>query len=134
MVAVTGTLGLGIPMYESLGDILIFGLGRGEGIGTELPKKPGVGLGDKFTCSNARACNSAGYSFTHPILGPTPLLHLHSKRFGTSINGASILLPGFSCRSSVLTNLTGISKSTSSTTMSSDDVAVDVSLTMSLSE
>lgn len=92
-VRLTGTLGLGIPIYESLGDILIFGLGRGEGIGSEPPKKPGDGLGDKFTCSSARACNSAGYSFTHPILGPTPLLHLHSKRFGMSINGASLLLP-----------------------------------------
>lgn len=36
--------------------------------------------GDRLTCSSARDCKSMGYSLTHPILGPVPVLHLQDMR------------------------------------------------------
>lgn len=54
LVALTGsTLGLGKPIYASPGESRIFGLGRGEGIGAQLPEWPGDTLGDSLTCSSA---------------------------------------------------------------------------------
>lgn len=54
------TLGLGRPMYESLGETLTFGLGRGDGIGPKLPLGAVVILGERFTFSSALNCSSVG--------------------------------------------------------------------------
>lgn len=40
-------------MFDSLGETQIFGLGRGDGIGRQLPELPGVNLGDRLTFSSA---------------------------------------------------------------------------------
>lgn len=42
------------PIYASVGERWIFGVGLGEGMGTlVLGKCPGVVLGDRLTCSSA---------------------------------------------------------------------------------
>lgn len=90
LAAGIGVRGLiGSPMDASLGDILTFGLGRGEGIGPYLQRGPDGSFGDRLTCSNALDCNSVGQSRTHPIRGPSPVVHLQDKGLAEAKTGGT---------------------------------------------
>lgn len=71
-------VGVGRRMFAK--ESLIPGLGRGEGMGPLFPTGEGMILGERLTCSSALDWRSAGYSRTHPMRGPAPVVHLHDKQ------------------------------------------------------
>ena len=64
---------------QAYGDRWILGLDLGKGRGVLIEKYPSVVVGDRLTCSSAWNWSDAGYFWTHPIQGATPLVHLHDK-------------------------------------------------------
>ena len=64
---------------QAYGDRWILGLDLGKGRGVLIEKYPGVVVGDRLTCSSAWNWSDAGYFWTHPIQGATPLVRLHDK-------------------------------------------------------